>query len=213
MAHTHEWHGTSGSDDSDPDAVGDASASFDVMLDQVAPRLRALRQRRELTLADLAERTGISVSTLSRLESGTRKPALQLLIRLAGVYRVSLDDLVGAPQIADPRVRPKPFYRNGKAIIPLTRDNPDVHAFKMVLPGHDPDAPIETSTHEGYDWIYVLSGRVRLSLGGQEIVLEAGEAAEFDTRMPHGHVSASREPAEILNLLSTQGERVHLRAP
>ncbi|TFV97048.1 XRE family transcriptional regulator [Leifsonia flava] len=181
------------------------------MLDQVAPRLRALRQRRELTLAELAERTGISVSTLSRLESGARRPALDLLMRLAGVYRVSLDDLVGAPQIADPRVRPKPFYRNGKAIIPLTRDNPDVHAFKMVLPGHDPAAPIETSTHEGYDWIYVLSGRVRLALGTEEIVLEAGEAAEFDTRMPHGNVSASMEPAEILNLLSTQGERVHLR--
>ncbi|KQX05862.1 XRE family transcriptional regulator [Leifsonia sp. Root1293] len=181
------------------------------MLDQVAPRLRALRQRRELTLAELAERTGISVSTLSRLESGTRKPALDLLMRLAGVYRVSLDDLVGAPQIADPRVRPKPFYRGGKAIIPLTRDNPDVHAFKMVLPGHDPEAPIETSTHEGYDWIYVLSGRVRLALGTEEIVLEAGEAAEFDTRMPHGNASASMEPAEILNLLSTQGERVHLR--
>nr|WP_235483447.1 helix-turn-helix domain-containing protein [Leifsonia sp. Leaf325] len=213
MAHVHDWSTAAGSDEPGaPDAAPNAaSTSFEAMLDQVAPRLRALRQRRELTLAELAERTGISVSTLSRLESGARRPALDLLMRLAGVYRVSLDDLVGAPQIADPRVRPKPFYRNGKAIIPLTRDNPDVHAFKMVLPGHDPAAPIETSTHEGYDWIYVLSGRVRLALGTEEIVLEAGEAAEFDTRMPHGNVSASMEPAEILNLLSTQGERVHLR--
>ena len=184
---------------------------LDGVLDGVAPRLRALRARRGLTLAELSEHTGISVSTLSRLESGGRKPTLDLLIRLAGVYQASLDDLVGAPQIADPRIHPKPFYRDGKAIIPLTRQNPDVRAFKMVLPGHPPDRPVEQKTHEGYDWIYVLSGRVRLALGDEEIVLEPGEAAEFDTRVPHGQASASTEPAEILNLLSVQGERVHVR--
>lgn len=186
---------------------------LDRVLDAVAPRLRALRTRRGLTLAELSEQTGISVSTLSRLESGGRRPTLDLLIRIAGVYRASLDDLVGAPQIADPRVHPKPFFRGGRAIIPLTRSNPDLHAFKMVLPGHPPDTPVEQRTHEGYDWIYVLSGRVRLALGDEEIVLEPGEAAEFDTRTPHGTASASHEPAEIINLLSAQGERVHLRGP
>ena len=148
----------------------DSGHDFDAVLDGVAPRLRALRTRRGLTLAELSEQTGISVSTLSRLESGGRRPTLDLLIRIAGVYRASLDDLVGAPQIADPRVAPRPFYRGGKAIIPLTRSNPDVHAFKMVLPGHPPDVPVEQRVHEGYDWIYVLSGRVRLALGGDEIV-------------------------------------------
>jgi transcriptional regulator with XRE-family HTH domain len=184
---------------------------LDDVLDGVAPRLRALRARRGLTLAELSEQTGISVSTLSRLESGGRRPTLDLLIRLAGVYRASLDDLVGAPQIADPRVHPKPFFREGRAIIPLTRSNPDVRAYKIVLPGHAPDRPVERGAHEGYDWIYVLSGRVRLALGDEEIVLGPGEAAEFDTRIPHGSASASLEPAEIINLLSTQGERVHLR--
>lgn len=185
---------------------------LDAMLDAVAPRLRELRQRRGFTLAELSTETGISVSTLSRLESGLRRPTLDLLIRLATAYRATLDDLVGAPQIADPRIQPKPFYRGGRAIIPLTRHNPDVHAFKMVLPGHPPDAPIERRVHEGYDWVYVLSGRVRLALGDEEIILEPGEAAEFDTRVPHGTVSASTEPAEIINLLSRQGERVHVRA-
>jgi len=190
----------------------DTAESVDRMLDGVGARLRALRARRGLTLAELAEQTGISVSTLSRLESGGRRPTLDLLVRLAGVYRASLDDLVGAPQIADPRVHPKPFFRGGRAIIPLTRSNPDVHAFKMVLPGHPPEEPVEQRAHEGYDWIYVLSGRVRLALGDEELVLEPGEAAEFDTRVLHGHASASAtEPAEVLNLLSTQGERVHLR--
>jgi transcriptional regulator with XRE-family HTH domain len=184
---------------------------LDAMLDAVAPRLRDLRHRRGYTLAELAAETGISTSTLSRLESGLRRPTLELLIRIAAAYRANLDDLVGAPQIADPRIHPKPFYRDGKAIIPLTRQNPDVHAFKMVLPGHPPDQPVEQKTHEGYDWIYVLSGRVRLALGENELILEPGEAAEFDTRVPHGHASASAEPAEILNLLSVQGERVHVR--
>jgi len=184
---------------------------LDTMLGAVGPRLRELRLRRGYTLTELAAETGISTSTLSRLESGLRRPTLELLIRIAAAYRANLDDLVGAPQIADPRVHPKPFYRNGKAIIPLTRQNPDLHAFKMVLPGHPPDQPVEQRAHDGYDWIYVLSGRVRLALGDDEIILEAGEAAEFDTRVPHGHVSASTEPAEILNLLSVQGERVHVR--
>jgi transcriptional regulator with XRE-family HTH domain len=184
---------------------------LEAVLDAVAPRLRELRRRRGYTLAELSSATGISTSTLSRLESGLRKPTLDLLIRLATAYRANLDDLVGAPQIADPRIHPKPIYRNGRAIIPLTKQNPDLHAFKMVLPGHPPDAPIPQRTHDGYDWIYVLSGRVRLALGDEEIVLEPGEAAEFDTRVPHGHASASEEPAEIINLLSTQGERVHVR--
>jgi transcriptional regulator with XRE-family HTH domain len=188
------------------------SDDLEAVLDAVAPRLRALRERRGFTLAELSAETGISVSTLSRLESGLRRPTLDLLIRIATAYRATLDDLVGAPQIADPRIHPKPFYRGGRAIIPLTKHNPDVHAFKMVLPGHPPDAPIERRVHEGYDWVYVLSGRVRLALGDEEIILEPGEAAEFDTRVPHGNVSASMEPAEIINLLSRQGERVHLRA-
>jgi transcriptional regulator with XRE-family HTH domain len=196
-----------------PEQQEDARMTSDLekVLDAVAPRLRELRRRRGWTLAELSAETGISVSTLSRLESGLRKPTLDLLIRLAAAYKASLDDLVGAPQIADPRIHPKPFFRKGRAIIPLTRSNPDVHAYKIVLPGHPPDAPMEQGAHEGYDWVYVLSGRVRLALGDEELVLEAGEAAEFDTRVPHGFASASEEPAEVINLLSTQGERVHLR--
>jgi mannose-6-phosphate isomerase-like protein (cupin superfamily) len=137
---------------------------------------------------------------------------LDLLIRLAAAYGASLDDLVGAPQIADPRIHPKTFYRDGRAVIPLTKQNPDVHAFKMLLPGHAFESPVPTKIHPGYDWIYVLSGHIRLVIGTEETRLGPGEAAEFDTRLPHGFVSASMEPAEIINLLSRQGERVHLHS-
>lgn len=185
---------------------------IEAVLDGVADRLRRLRATSGRTLAELSAQTGVSVSTLSRLESGLRKPTLDLLIRLASAYGASLDDVVGAPQIADPRVHPKTFYRDGKAIIPLTKQNPDVIAFKMLLPGHPPDQPVPVKVHGGYDWIYVLSGRIRLVIGEDETLLSAGEAAEFDTRKPHGFVSATLEPAEIINLLSRQGERVHVRS-
>jgi transcriptional regulator with XRE-family HTH domain len=185
-------------------------SEIDGVLEGVSSRLRELRTKRGRTLLQLAEETGISSSTLSRLESGIRRPTLDLLIRLAAAYGASLDDIVGAPQIADPRIHPKTFYRDGKAIIPLTKQNPDVIAFKMLLPGHSPDSAVPQKVHEGYDWIYVLSGRLRLAIGDEEIQLSPGEAAEFDTRRPHGFVSASLEPAEVINLLSRQGERVHV---
>ena len=78
------------------------------VLDAVGPRLRALRRQRETTLAAVAEATGISVSTLSRLESGQRRPTLELLLPLARAYGVQLDDLVGAPPTGDPRVHMRP---------------------------------------------------------------------------------------------------------
>ena len=185
---------------------------IEAVLDGVSDRLRSLRAKSGRTLADLSQQTGISVSTLSRLESGLRRPTLDLLIRLAAAYGASLDDVVGAPQIADPRIHPKTFYRDGKAIIPLTKQNPDVIAFKILLPGHPPASPVPQKVHEGYDWIYVLSGHIRLAIGDEETALGPGEAAEFDTRKPHGFVSASMEPAEIINLLSRQGERVHVHS-
>jgi transcriptional regulator with XRE-family HTH domain len=185
-------------------------ANIETMLEAVGPRLRDLRISSGRTLAELSDSTGVSVSTLSRLESGLRRPTLDLLIRLASTYGASLDDVVGAPQIADPRIHPKTFYRDGKAIIPLTKQNPDVIAFKILLPGHVPGTAIPQKVHSGYDWVYVLSGSVRLAIGDDETTLGPGEAAEFDTRKPHGFVSASMEPAEIINLLSRQGERVHV---
>src|SRR3712207_3762934 len=93
---------------------------LETVLDGVGPRLRDARNGRKLTLAGVAEQTGISVSTLSRLESGLRRPSLELLIPLAQLYRIPLDDLVGAPQTGDPRIHPRPVRRHGMIHIPLT---------------------------------------------------------------------------------------------
>ncbi|GAA4388410.1 XRE family transcriptional regulator [Actinomadura sp. NPDC048032] len=175
----------------------------------VGPRLRRLRQERNVTLAALAEATGISVSTLSRLESGKRRPSLELLLPLAQAHQVPLDELVGAPAVGDPRIRPRPLRMHDMVVLPLTRRPGGVQAFKMVVPERIP--PPEPRTHEGYDWLYVLNGRLRLFLAGREMVLEPGEAAEFDTRLPHWF-GGDGGPVEVLSLFGPQGERMHLRA-
>ncbi|MET7322240.1 XRE family transcriptional regulator [Streptomyces sp. NPDC005549] len=182
----------------------------DDVLAGVGPRLRQLRKEREVTLAALSESTGISVSTLSRLESGLRKPSLELLLPIAQAHQVPLDELVGAPPVGDPRVRARPIVRHGRTHWPLTRQAGGLQAFKVLEPQRreEPDP----RTHEGYEWLYVLSGRLRLVLGEHDVVLSAGEAAEFDTRVPHWFGSTGEGPAEFLSLFGPQGERMHVRA-
>jgi len=181
------------------------------VLRAVGPRLRQLRLEREATLTDLAEETGISVSTLSRLESGQRKPTLELLLPLARAHRVALDELVDAPETGDPRIRSKPVVRHGRTFISLTRRPGGLQSFKMVMPVEKDPRPT-LQTHEGYEWLYVLSGRVRLVLGTRDLVLEPGEVAEFDTRTPHWIGNPGPMPAEVLAIFGPQGERMHVRS-
>lgn len=187
-------------------------ASVDAVLDGVGARLRAARERRGLRLADVSEQTGISVSILSRLESGHRRPGLDLLLPIARVYRMPLDDLVGAPPLGDPRIHPRPVRRGNQIYLPLTRQRDlGVQAFKVIMPGVRSGASISQGVHAGYEWLYVLSGVLHLVLDGELTELGEGEAAEFDTRVPHGMASGTGEPVEFLALLSPQGERIHVR--
>ena len=168
------------------------TGSIAAALDLVGPRLRRVRKQRGVTLTDLAERTGISKSTLSRLENGQRRPSLELLLPLAQAYRVPLDDLVGAPEVGDPRIRLKPRRVNGRTVLPLTRQPGGVQAWKIVIPARQ--STPKPRTHDGYEWLYVLSGRMRLILGDQDLVLGVGEAAEFDTQLPHWFGSTGDGP-------------------
>ncbi|MEU9187773.1 XRE family transcriptional regulator [Streptomyces sp. NPDC048484] len=183
---------------------------MDHVLTAIGPRLRELRRRQGITLAALAEITGISESTLSRLEGGGRKPNLELLLPLAQAYNVPLDELVGAPETGDPRVHLRPVTRDGMTYVPLTRRPGGMHAHKLVI---SPSAgEPELNTHEGYEWIYVLNGRLRLHLGDRVLVLAPGEVAEFDTHLPHWLGPDDDQPVELLVIFGQQGERAHLRA-
>lgn len=178
----------------------------------VGPRLRYLRQQQGTTLAALSRATGISVSTLSRLESGQRRPSLELLLPLARTHHVQLDELVGAPPTGDPRVHARPMKRHGMTIVPLSQQAGGLQAFKNVIAARANRREPNPQTHQGYEWLYVLSGQLRLVLGDRDLVLETGEAAEFDTRTPHWFGASNQAAVEFLSLFGPQGERVHLRA-
>jgi transcriptional regulator with XRE-family HTH domain len=180
------------------------------VLAEVGARLKRARTDRGVTLTQLAAATGISKSTLSRLETGQRKAGLELLLPIAQAHRMSLDKLVGAPEVGDPRIRFTPRIRNGRIVVPLTGQSGGMHAWKVVIPPEAKEP--ELRTHEGHEWLYVLSGQMRLILAEHDITMGPGEVAEFDTRLPHWFGPADDQPIEILSLHGAQDERIHVRA-
>ncbi|MFT3862295.1 helix-turn-helix domain-containing protein [Micropruina sp.] len=177
------------------------------VLREVGPRLRAARLKRDLTLEALAEATGISASTLSRLEAGKRAPNLELLLPVTRALRLSVDDLL-MWTTPDPRIRARTRRFGNLTVEYLSPESAPVQTFKMTLTPSD--ETIRTRSHDGYEWCYVLRGRARVVLGDHELVLEAGQAAEFDTRLPHGVAALGREPLEILTIFNRSGERLGL---
>lgn len=179
---------------------------------RVRRRLRELRAERGMTLQQVAERAHIDVSTLSRLEAGKRRLALDHLPALAAALGVSSDELVGAAPAPDPRVRAKPVKMGRMTAWPLTNrgGSGGLQAWKLLVPpntGEQP--PEELPVHEGHDWIYVLSGRLRLILGEKDFTIEPGEAVEFSTWTPHWF-GAVEGPVELIGIFGPQGQRLHL---
>lgn len=184
--------------------------AIDATLSQIGHRLRRIREKKNLSLADLSGTTGISKSTLSRLESGQRKPSLELLLPIAAAMAVPLDEIVAAPRIVDPRLPQEPRRTDGRVIVPLSRTQGEPKAYKLTIPASESE-PFPR-THAGYEWLYVLSGRLRLILGDYDLQLGPGEVAEFDTQHPHWFGSTGRGSVEVLSLFGGQGERAHIRA-
>lgn len=175
-------------------------------LKNLGPRLRTLRQDRGWTLEELAERAGMSPSTLSRLESGKRQASLELLLPLTRQLGVKVDDLL-EPEVRDPRVRRPVIRREGMIIAPLTPVGAPVEIYKVTYPP-TPAAP-EPRVHDGFEWFYVAAGKLRLRLGDDELVLTVGEAAEFDTRIPHSMSAVGPRPAQVLSIFNRDGMKIH----
>ncbi|MFC9252365.1 helix-turn-helix domain-containing protein [Amycolatopsis thailandensis] len=172
-------------------------------IELIAPRLRRAREKKGTTLVELSRATGISTSTLSRLESGQRKPSLELVLPVIAALGLRVDEIVSSPRVLEP-------IEDSRVLIPLTRHENGPRACKMTIPAVD-DEP-RPRTHDGREWLYVLRGRLRLVLGDQDVVLGPGEAAEFDCRTPHWFGATGRGRVEVLSLFGKQGERIHVRA-
>ncbi|WLQ51205.1 helix-turn-helix domain-containing protein [Streptomyces poriferorum] len=181
----------------------------------MGPRLRAAREHRGATLSGVGRATGISLSTLSRIETGRRRPTLEVLLRLAKEYGVPLDELAGTAPESGPRISTSQRFGDDKAVLPLTPYVGGLHAHKHVLPpvGEPSGRPRQIS-HDGYEWLCVLYGRLWLALGEQDLILTAGDVAEFDTRTAHGVANTGPGgPVEYLVMFGPQGERLRQRTP
>jgi transcriptional regulator with XRE-family HTH domain len=189
-------------------------ANEDGVDQRVRRRLRELRMQRGLTLEDVASRSAIDVSTLSRLESGKRRLALDHLPRLAEALSVTTDDLLRTPEAEDPRVKGASQTRHGVTYWPLTRHGPasGLHAYKIRVGARRRKPPAELPVHEGQEWLYVLSGRLRLLLGDRDFTVQPGEAVEFSTWTPHWF-GVIDDPVEAIAIFGFHGERLHLHTP
>lgn len=178
-------------------------------LEQIGPRLRAARRAHGWTLQQLAEPARISPSTLSRLESGKRQPTLDLLVPLTRRLGIRIEDLLEA-EPPDPRIRRGETRRDGLVVLPLAPEGAVIETYRITFPPTRTEP--ELRVHGGYEWLYVLAGRLRLRLGARDLVLTAGEAAEFDTRTPHSLSAAGGRPAQIISIFNADGARIHTRA-
>ncbi len=189
----------------------DGSSSISDVLAEVGRRLKRVRTERDVTLTELAAATGISKSTLSVSSRGSASRASSCSCpsrRHTGSRSTSSS---GAPDIGDARIRLKPERRSGgRVVVPLTRQPRGVHAWKVLIPPER--AKPQLRSHEGYEWLYVLAGELRLIIADHDITMQPGEVAEFDTRVPHWFGPAGDRPVEILSILGREGERIHVRA-
>ncbi|SDS47407.1 Cupin domain-containing protein [Friedmanniella luteola] len=184
----------------------------ELVLDAVVrQRIRSLRLARGWSLDVLAARCYLSPSTLSRLETGHRRIALDQLVPIARALGTTLDQLVEPVDDEDVVIRPQRDEARGTTTWTLTRADA-AHGLTVARIRLDPgpvddDGPL--GVHPGRDWFTVLSGTARLRLGERTILVEAGQAAEFSTMVPHA-VRAHGGPVEVLVILDADGGRSHL---
>jgi transcriptional regulator with XRE-family HTH domain len=173
----------------------------------VQTRLRSLRNTLGLSLDELAVRTNLSPSTISRVETGKRTLSLDILLPLAAALQVDIDALLDVRSDDDVVIRPAPNTSGKRTTWMLSRPTGSTIAVKMRL---EPTRTMpEHRVHPGHDWFFVLDGRVRLSLGEREIIVEAGEAAEFGTMTPHAF-AAIDGAAELIMIFDRDGQHAHV---
>jgi transcriptional regulator with XRE-family HTH domain len=181
----------------------------------VRMRIRGLREAQGWSLDDMAARCYLSPSTLSRIETGHRRIALDQLAPIARALGTTLDQLVESAGDDDVVIRPHRDEARGITTWLLSGETGPhgVSVAKMRVTRRVPErGRDEMRVHPGKDWFTVLSGTIVLLLGERTILVEAGQAAEFSTMIPHAF-GARGGAAEVLCIFDHDGQRTHLRPP
>jgi len=174
----------------------------------VRKRIRALRVAQGWSLDELATRAKLSPSTLSRIENGQRRLALDQLVTLARALDTSLDQLV---ETATDNVVSSPMIDAAHQLMrwPIRAD-PGMTVVRQRMTKPPPDSPSRMRAHPGREWLVVLSGTAVLLLGNRRFRVETNQAAEFPTMLPHA-IGAEGGPCEILGIFDRDARRGHQR--
>lgn len=172
-------------------------------LNSFGARLRELRLQRGWTMDELARQSGLSKAFLSRLETGDRQASIAAVLTLSRIFGVSLTSLFEAPAATDPcvivRAKEAPAKSsNGLTYFPLSNPGRFANLQPMRIRVSPARRGNEHYQHEGEEWLYVLSGSLTLSLAGKTYDLEPGDAAHFDSRLPHRLIARGEQEVELL---------------
>ncbi|MEH0109764.1 XRE family transcriptional regulator [Tersicoccus sp. MR15.9] len=174
----------------------------------VRKRIRALRVAQGWSLEELAGRANLSQSTLSRIENGQRRLALDSLVTLARALDTTLDQLVENAS-DDVVISPIIDAARGQMRWPM-RAEPGVTVIRQRLTGPPPDDPARMRAHPGREWVVVLAGTAVLMLGHRRFRIETNQAAEFPTMLPHS-IGSAGGPCDTLGIFDRDARRSHQR--
>jgi transcriptional regulator with XRE-family HTH domain len=175
----------------------------------IRARIRGLRLARGWSLDALAGRCGLSPSTLSRIETGHRRIAIDQLGPIARALGTSIDELVDLATDEDVVIHPRRDARHGRTTWLLTRED-EPHGLvvaKMRITARRHTGSL--GVHPGHEWFTVLAGTARLHLGERVVLVEEGQSAQFSTMVPHA-ITADHDPVEVIIVLDRDGRRAHL---
>jgi transcriptional regulator with XRE-family HTH domain len=190
--------------------MGQDGDELDGLDNLVRKRLRALRVAQGWSLEELAARANVSQSTLSRIENGQRRLALDQLVTLARALDTSLDQLVESAS-DDVVTNPIIDSAHGLKRWPVKSD-PGMTVVRQRMTEPPPENPARMRAHPGREWLVVLSGTAILLLGQRRFRVETDQAAEFPTMLPHA-IGAEGGPCEILGIFDRDARRSHQREP
>ncbi len=185
---------------------------------ELGRQFRSIRQGRGWTLDELAERSGLSKPQLSRLESGERRPSLAALLSLSKAYGLAVGAFFSAPDsAADIQVvraeKSQPQQANGLTYWPLSTGASrfNLQPIRVVIsPGR---SELDRYCHEGEEWLFLLSGRLRVTVGARTEILSAGDSAHFDSRIPHRLDALDNADAELIVVACPLEARPFARPP